>query len=58
VYALGAYSIFLWIDPKAAISMNLAEYAARKLKMDITEVRSRYERLAEKYKLKLSWKAQ
>jgi hypothetical protein len=47
-----------WLDPQAPIDEERVKNAAIKLKMKESEVRQRYERLAEKYKLKLSLKAQ
>jgi hypothetical protein len=45
------------IDPQEPINEERVKKAAKALKKNETEVRQRYERLAEKYKLKLSWKA-
>jgi hypothetical protein len=46
----------VWLDPKTPISEEKVEYMAKMLWNSVNEVRSRYEQLAEKYKLKLSWK--
>jgi hypothetical protein len=50
--------IYSWLDPQEPIDEERVKNAAIKLKMKESEVRQRYERLAEKYKLKLSLKAQ
>ncbi|UCH98646.1 MAG: HEAT repeat domain-containing protein [Candidatus Aminicenantes bacterium] len=47
-----------WLDPQEPIEEGMIKKAAKKLEMNEYDVRQRYERLAEKYKLKLSWKVQ
>jgi hypothetical protein len=47
-----------WLDPQEPIDEERVKKASIVLEMSQDEVRQRYERLAEKYKLKLSWKAQ
>jgi len=46
-----------WLDPQEPIDEERVKKAAKKLEMNEAEVRQRYERLAEKYKLKLKWRA-
>lgn len=43
------------IDPQDSISENRVTTAARELKLPESEIRQRYERLAERFGLKLEW---
>ncbi len=44
-----------WLDPQEPIGDDRVKKAAAKLEMPEEEVRLRYEKLAEKYKLRISW---
>ncbi|NIM12442.1 MAG: NACHT domain-containing protein [Candidatus Aminicenantes bacterium] len=46
-----------WLDPQDPIDENRVKMAAKRLKKPEEEVRQRYEKLAEKYKLRISWQA-
>jgi hypothetical protein len=45
-----------WLDPKDPVNEKRIKFAARELKLSAEEVRRRYERLGEKYGLRLEWK--
>jgi HEAT repeat protein len=45
-----------WLDPQKPIDEERVKKAAKTLKMNESEVRQRYERLADRYKLRLKWK--
>jgi hypothetical protein len=45
-----------WLDPRQPVGKERVKRAAEEIKMPEDEVRRRYERLAEKYNLKLAWK--
>jgi len=45
-----------WLDPQNPIDENRVAEAAKKFEMPEEEIRRRYEKLAEKYKLKLTWR--
>lgn len=45
-----------WLDPQDPIDEERVVYAAKRLRLSEEEIRRRYEKLAEKYKLKLTWK--
>jgi hypothetical protein len=45
-----------WLDPQDPVDEKRVKDAARKLELSEADVRHRYERLAEKYHLKLEWK--
>jgi hypothetical protein len=44
-----------WLDPQDPIDEDRVKKAAKELKIPEEEVRQRYEKLAEKYKLKVGW---
>lgn len=43
-----------WIDPKSPINEKRVEKVAKRLKLPLNEVRGRYEKLADKYRLQLT----